>query len=50
MIPLVGLTGPQGSGKTVAGFLVSAFGWKAVSLADPIRAGLQVLLLQRELR
>lgn len=45
MIPLVGLTGPQGSGKsTVARFLFSAFGWKAVSLADPIRAGLQVML------
>lgn len=44
MIPLVGLTGPQGSGKTtVAGFLVSAFGWKAISLADPIRAGLQAM-------
>jgi len=42
---LIGLSGKAGSGKTtVARFLCTAFDWREVSLADPIRAGLNAML------
>ena len=45
MMRLIGLSGKAGSGKTtVARFLCTAFDWREVSLADPIRAGLNAML------
>lgn len=42
---LIGLTGKAGSGKdSTAGRLVARHGFKSVSFANPIRAGLQAVL------
>lgn len=45
MMRLIGLAGKAGSGKTtVCRFLCTAFEWREISLADPIRAGLNAML------